>query len=34
LRKVDDAENRTGQTRAVIINMAIFQALEGNDFQA
>jgi len=33
LRKVDETAARTGQTRAAIINMAIFSALEGNVFQ-
>lgn len=32
LRKVDEVANRTGQARAAIINMAIFNALEGNIF--
>lgn len=34
LRKVDEVANRTGQARAAIINMAIFNALEGNIFQS
>lgn len=34
LRKVDDVAKRTGQARAAIINMAIFNALEGNIFQS
>ena len=34
LRKVDEAASRTGQARAAIINMAIFNALEGNIFQS
>lgn len=33
LRKVDEVANRTGQARAAIINMAIFNALEGNIFR-
>ena len=33
LRKVDEVAKRTGQARAAIINMAIFNALEGNIFQ-
>lgn len=32
LRKVDEVATRTGQARAAIINMAIFNALEGNIF--
>lgn len=32
LRKVDEVARRTGQARAAIINMAIFNALEGNIF--
>ena len=34
LRKVDEVAKRTGQARAAIINMAIFNALEGNIFQS
>ena len=34
LRKVDEVANRTGQARAAVINMAIFNALEGNIFQS
>ncbi len=34
LRKVDAVAKRTGQARAAIINMAIFNALEGNIFQS
>ena len=34
LRKVDEVASRTGQARAAIINMAIFNALEGNIFQS
>ena len=34
LRKVDEVANRTGQARAAIINMAIFNTLEGNIFQS
>lgn len=34
LRKVDEVANRTGQARAAIINMAIFNALEGNIFHS
>lgn len=34
LRKVDEVAQRTGQARAAIINMAIFNALEGNIFQS
>lgn len=33
LRKVDEVAKRTGQARAAVINMAIFQALEGDIFQ-
>lgn len=33
LRKVDEVAQRTGQARAAVINMAIFQALEGDIFQ-
>jgi hypothetical protein len=33
LRKVDEVASRTGQARAAIINMAIFNALEGNIFR-
>lgn len=32
LRKVDETARRTGLTRAAIINMAIFRALEGEIF--
>jgi len=32
LRKVDEVAKRTGQARAAIINMAVFNALEGNIF--
>lgn len=32
LRRVDETAKRTGQARAAIINMAIFNALEGNVF--
>jgi len=34
LRRVDETAKRTGQARAAIINMAIFNALEGNVFQS
>jgi hypothetical protein len=35
LRKVDEVAKRTGQARAaVVINMAIFRALEGDIFQS
>jgi len=34
LRRVDETAKRTGQARAAIINMAIFNALEGNIFQS
>jgi hypothetical protein len=34
LRKVDEVAARTGQARAAIINMAIFNALEGNIFHS
>ena len=34
LRRVDEVAKRTGQGRAGIINMAIYQALEGNIFTA
>ncbi|TAM46054.1 MAG: CopG family transcriptional regulator [Burkholderiaceae bacterium] len=33
LRKVDEVAQRTGQARAAIINLAIFNALEGDIFQ-
>ncbi len=32
LRKVDEVAQRTGQTRAAVINLAIFQSIEGNIF--
>ncbi|MBB5712337.1 hypothetical protein FHT02_003596 [Sphingomonas xinjiangensis] len=32
LRRVDETATKTGQTRAALINLAIFQALEGNVF--
>ena len=32
LKKVDDVAARTGQSRAALINMAIYQAVEGNLF--
>lgn len=34
LRRVDEVAKRTGQARAAVINMAIFQAIEGNIFQS
>lgn len=33
LRRVDEVAQRTGQARAAIINLAIFNALEGDIFQ-
>lgn len=33
LRKVDEVAKRTGQARAAVINMAVYQALEGNIFK-
>jgi len=32
LRRVDDVARRTGQARAALISMAIYQALEGDIF--
>ncbi len=32
LRRVDDVAKRTGQARAAVISMAIYQALEGDIF--
>ena len=34
LRKVDAVAKRTGQTRAAVINLAIFRAIEGDIFKA
>lgn len=33
LQRVDDVAKRTGQARAAVINLAIFNALEGDIFQ-
>lgn len=33
LRKVDEMAKRTGQARAAIINMAVYQAIEGDFFK-
>lgn len=33
LRSVDEAAKRSGQTRAGVINMAIYRALEGDIFR-
>jgi len=34
LRKIDEVAQRTGQARAAIINMAVFQAIEGDIFNS
>jgi hypothetical protein len=33
LRKVDEVAKRTGQTRAAVINLALYRALEGDIFK-
>ncbi|RYF48648.1 MAG: CopG family transcriptional regulator, partial [Cytophagaceae bacterium] len=34
LERVDQIANRTGQARAAVINMAIYQAIEGDLFKS